>query len=197
MKQLVTVAVGVGVCTVLAVAASVAPDPDPRPAAAPVAILSTIPVSVDTPAPEMSLREHHRVTRSKTREPVKPFPVKRLKAKAYKAVKFTRSGREMPMHTAKNRVLGHAMAADKGWTGEQWYCLEDLWSHESQWSTSSGHPSRAYGIPQSLPGGKMASEGARWMTDAKTQIKWGLKYIKGRWGTPCGAWAHFQAVNWY
>jgi hypothetical protein len=71
----------------------------------------------------------------------------------------------------------------------QWPCLYDLWQQESGWNvyadnTSSG----AYGIPQSLPGDKMAAAGADWETDPTTQIKWGLGYIQSVYGTPCGAW---------
>ena len=57
--------------------------------------------------------------------------------------------------------------------------------------------SGAYGIPQALPGSKMASAGADWQTDPTTQIKWGLGYIKSTYGTPCAAWAHEEADGWY
>ena len=72
-----------------------------------------------------------------------------------------------------------------------------LWSRESGWRTNAGNPSGAYGIPQALPGSKMASAGADWRDSAATQITWGLNYIGGRHGSPCGAWKHFQARHWY
>ena len=78
----------------------------------------------------------------------------------------------------------------------QWGCLRDLWNHESGWSTTNSYGS-AYGIPQALPGSKMSSYGSDWRTNYKTQIKWGLHYIDGRYGSPCSAWAHFQSHNWY
>jgi hypothetical protein len=59
------------------------------------------------------------------------------------------------------------------------------------------NPDGAYGIPQALPGSKMASAGPDWQTNATTQITWGLEYIDGRYGNPCGAWAHSQATGWY
>ncbi|WP_062379720.1 G5 domain-containing protein [Demequina pelophila] len=98
-----------------------------------------------------------------------------------------------------NRALGQQMAASMyGWSGEQWYCLEKLWTKESGWNHRAANPtSSAYGIPQSLPGSKMASAGADWATNPATQIRWGLGYIKGRYGTPCGAWSHSVAKNWY
>ena len=77
-------------------------------------------------------------------------------------------------------------------------CLNKLWNKESGWNYKATNPSSgAYGIPQSLPGSKMASEGSDWKTNPATQIKWGLGYIEGRYDTPCGAWAHSQDVGWY
>lgn len=96
------------------------------------------------------------------------------------------------------RALGQLMAAERGWTGSQWTCLEKLWTKESNWNPRADNPtSSAYGIPQSLPGSKMASKGADWATNPATQIAWGLDYIAGSYGSPCGAWSHSQATNWY
>ena len=79
----------------------------------------------------------------------------------------------------------------------QWGCLDDLWYRESGWVYNAENASGAYGIPQALPGSKMASAGADWQTNPTTQIKWGLGYIKGRYGTPCDAWGFWQANGWY
>lgn len=100
-----------------------------------------------------------------------------------------------------NEEMGRKLAADlKGWEGEEWQCLDQLWLHESGWDHHADNPtSDAYGIPQSLPGSKMASAGADWQTNPATQIKWGLNYISERYGTPCNAWSQWQARNphWY
>jgi len=79
----------------------------------------------------------------------------------------------------------------------QWSCLDALWNQESGWNYEAENASGAYGIPQALPGSKMVSAGADWATDPKTQIIWGLGYIKSLYGTPCGAWAHEEADGWY
>ncbi len=77
-------------------------------------------------------------------------------------------------------------------------CLEKLWDKESHWSTTAKNKSSgAYGIPQALPGPKMASAGSDWSWNPETQIKWGLGYIKGRYKTPCAAWSHSQSKGWY
>jgi hypothetical protein len=76
-------------------------------------------------------------------------------------------------------------------------CLNNIWTRESNWIYNAENPSGAYGIPQALPGDKMASAGPNWMTDPTTQIRWGLGYIKGRYGTPCDAWAFWQDNGWY
>jgi hypothetical protein len=89
------------------------------------------------------------------------------------------------------------MAASYGWGDDQFACLVALWNKESGWRVNAANPSGAYGIPQALPGSKMASAGADWQTNPATQIAWGLGYIAGRYGNACGAWSHSQSVGWY
>ncbi|MCM3658437.1 lytic transglycosylase domain-containing protein [Agromyces mediolanus] len=89
------------------------------------------------------------------------------------------------------------MAAEHGWGDDQFGCLVELWNRESGWRTNAANPSGAYGIPQALPGSKMSAFGADWETNPATQIRWGLSYISGRYGTPCGAWDSFNAQGWY
>jgi hypothetical protein len=97
-----------------------------------------------------------------------------------------------------NQAAGCALLLDAGFELDQMPCLASLWSKESGWSTSAKNASSgAYGIPQALPGSKMASAGPNWQTSAETQIKWGLGYIKGRYGNPCSAWSHSRATGWY
>ena len=79
----------------------------------------------------------------------------------------------------------------------QYGCLDDIWSRESGWRYNAYNASGAYGIPQALPGSKMATAGSDWQTNPATQIKWGLGYIKGRYGTPCNAWAFWEGHSWY
>jgi hypothetical protein len=91
-----------------------------------------------------------------------------------------------------------SMLGSFGWPASQFSCLDPLWSHESGWNVYASNPgSGAYGIPQALPGSRMASAGPNWQSDAATQIRWGLGYIKGTYGSPCAAWAHEQATGWY
>jgi hypothetical protein len=97
-----------------------------------------------------------------------------------------------------NRGIGCAVLLSVGFKLDQMPCLEKLWTKESGWNVySTNRSSGAYGIPQALPGSKMASAGADWRTNPETQVRWGLSYIKGRYGTPCGAWGFFQGHNWY
>ena len=80
----------------------------------------------------------------------------------------------------------------------QFPCLNDIYTRESGWQYNAENgESGAYGIPQALPGDKMASAGPDWQTDPTTQIKWGLGYIQERYGTPCGAWSFWEAHGWY
>lgn len=84
------------------------------------------------------------------------------------------------------------------WSEHDFECLVKLWTRESNWRVEAlNKSSGAYGIPQSLPARKMASEGTDYLTNYKTQIKWGLKYIYNRYRTPANAWKHSQQTNWY
>ena len=109
-------------------------------------------------------------------------------------------GAHLTAPRGSNQAIGQQLAAASGWTGPQWGCLNQLWDHESGWRmvwNTAG--SGAYGIPQSLPASKMASAGPDYMTNPATQIRWGLSYIRGTYGTPCGAWAAWQSryPHWY
>jgi hypothetical protein len=102
-----------------------------------------------------------------------------------------------PAASGSPEQIAEAMLGSFGWSASQFSCLYPLWEHESGWSVTAANPDGAYGIPQALPGAKMASAGANWQTNAATQIRWGLEYIKGMYGSPCGAWGHEQATGWY
>ncbi|PZE63129.1 hypothetical protein DEI83_14710 [Curtobacterium sp. MCBD17_021] len=97
------------------------------------------------------------------------------------------------------KTLAASMAASRfGWGADQFQCLDSLWTKESGWDYQAVNPNGgATGIPQALPGSKMATVAADWQTNAMTQITWGLQYIDASYGTPCSAWSHSQAVNWY
>jgi hypothetical protein len=118
----------------------------------------------------------------------------------------TASARATPSATASAAAvasgspqqIAQAMLASFGWSSSQFSCLDPLWAHESGWSvTAYNAGSGAYGIPQALPGSRMASAGPDWQTNAATQVRWGLEYIKGTYGSPCAAWDHEQATGWY
>jgi len=96
------------------------------------------------------------------------------------------------------QAIAYAMLQSMGMGDAEYSCLVSLWDRESHWNVyASNSSSGAYGIPQALPGEKMASAGADWATNPATQITWGLSYISSRYGTPCGAWAHSEDQGWY
>jgi len=104
-----------------------------------------------------------------------------------------------PADPTSAEQIGKAELVDFGFSeSTQWPCLYDLWQQESGWNVYAENPSSgAYGIPQSLPGSKMASAGADWQTNPTTQIIWGLGYIKSIYGTPCSAWQNELDVGSY
>jgi uncharacterized protein YabE (DUF348 family) len=96
------------------------------------------------------------------------------------------------------QAIAQQMVAARGWDDQQFACLVQLWNRESGWRVNAENKSSgAYGIPQALPGSKMATVADDWRTNPATQITWGLNYIAGRYSTPCGAWSSFQAKGWY
>lgn len=96
------------------------------------------------------------------------------------------------------REIAQSMLASYGWTSGQFMYLNSLWMRESGWDPRAANASSgAYGIPQAMPGGKMASAGPDWPSSAATQIRWGLRYIKNTYGSPLGAWDHEAAYGWY
>ena len=85
-----------------------------------------------------------------------------------------------------------------GWSDNDVSCLISLWNKESKWNPYAHNSSSgAYGIAQALPASKMASFGSDYKTNYKTQINWGLSYIKSRYGSPSSAWSHFRTQGWY
>lgn len=96
------------------------------------------------------------------------------------------------------RGIARALLSEFGFGQDQFDCLDALWTRESGWRVNADNPySSAYGIPQALPGSKMASAGADWAYNPETQIRWGLGYIADRYGSPCGAWGYSQGHGWY
>lgn len=99
---------------------------------------------------------------------------------------------------AEIQNYAHQQVLKRGWTEADFQALVKLWNKESGWNyKATNGSSGAYGIPQSLPGDKMASAGADWKTNPQTQVNWGLDYIAKRYGSPSAAWQHSVATNWY
>lgn len=116
-----------------------------------------------------------------------------------KAAQHSSSSGSTNYSVAELKAYAHDLVINTyGWSEYDFDCLVKLWNRESGWNPNAHNKSSgAHGIPQSLPASKMASEGSDYYTNGRTQIRWGLKYIKGRYGTPSQAWAHSQRTGWY
>lgn len=107
-------------------------------------------------------------------------------------------GHHMRRHHGSPKAIARSMMHRHGWGHGEFACLDRLWMRESGWRVHAlNKSSGAYGIPQALPATKMASAGPDWRDNAATQITWGLRYIKSRYGSPCRAWAHEVSAGWY
>ena len=99
---------------------------------------------------------------------------------------------------ADPKTLARALMPLYGLSTSQFSCVDNIWEQESHWNVHADNPySSAYGIPQALPGSKMSSAGPDWQDNAETQIRWGLNYIKERYGSACAAWSFKQSHGWY
>lgn len=103
-----------------------------------------------------------------------------------------------PGTTDPRDIARQLMKNKYGWGKSEFSCFNNIIMRESMWKlTATNTSSGAYGIPQALPGRKMASAGSDWRTNPATQIRWGLTYVKDRYGTPCGAWGFKSSHGWY
>lgn len=151
------------------------PEPEPEPEPKPAEV-EDIQVSAQTPAPVQSQSE----PTAKPRQAPAPTP------------------QHDPVPASTSQEIAYNMVSARGWGEGEFSCLVNLWNRESNWNHLAQNPSSgAYGIPQSLPGNKMATHGSDWQTNPATQIAWGIDYISGRYGTPCGAWNHSERKGWY
>ena len=132
------------------------------------------------PTPTQAPRPKPKTPAPKPIVKVKPKPQPKPKLVSYPSVAYARS-------YARSRI-----------GATQFTCLDKLFTRESNWRTHAySRSSGAYGIPQALPGTKMSVIASDWRDNPLTQVRWGLRYIAGRYGTACNAWAHSQRVGWY
>jgi hypothetical protein len=170
-----------------------------------VAVLTASVVSLPTTQSQTSanapqnVASIHSINRSIEISKLATYEKETKKEKNRSNEKASRSKKEISFAAKTNQAFAKSYMESKySWDQSQHSCLVNLWNRESGWRHTADNPtSSAYGIPQALPGSKMASAGADWRTNPETQIKWGLKYIDKRYKTPCGAWSAFKKKGWY
>ena len=134
---------------------------------------------------------------AKQKQAEKAEQERKAKAEAETKAQAASSLDDAPTQTSYSIAEIQAMAKAVV-ASDQWTCFSNIVNHESTWNYKAVNPSSgAYGLFQALPGTKMSSAGADWQTYPATQIKWGLQYMEGRYGSPCGAWSFWQANHWY
>jgi hypothetical protein len=185
-----------GAFAVLAAVAAGVTGADPKAATGATAVPRDAPVAPALVAADVTprLEDPRRLAATHRRDTAAGEHRERLARKARAA----RAAERARLAAMDPRDLARSMASTRGWGAGQFRCLDSLWTRESGWNRSARNPSSgAYGIPQALPGSKMASVGADWRTNPITQIRWGLQYIAASYGSPCAAWSHSQAQGWY
>ena len=194
-RRLRTVAIFSGIAvaaTGIAVSTGVLTKPLPIDGAA--AALSTATPAKNMSEDELADREQ-RVSRSDDdRRPVTDT----VKARALSNASGKAVTKTEDLSSADPKTLARALMPQFGMPSSEFGCLDNIWSQESGWNVHAANPSSsAYGIPQALPGSKMSSAGPNWEDNAETQIRWGLGYIRGRYGSACGAWSFKSGHGWY
>jgi hypothetical protein len=155
------------------------------------------------PRPPIGYPGHHqrphlkRVPEHHQKHPAKKHPGKEHLAKRHLARRHPARRPGGRLHGNPWQIAGSLMPAYH-WTSWQFHYLNLLWMRESGWNRfACNHSSGAYGIPQAVPGDKMAAAGPDWRTSARTQIIWGMGYIQSRYGNPWNAWQHELRYGWY
>jgi len=177
---------GLAVCGALLALSPLVPAGDIA-AAAPLSSFTVIGGADDLAAYRQALLSKQTVAIEVTNESIKLLHEQRVQELGYE-----------PTTTDPRDIARQIMANKYSWGEDQFSCYNSIIMRESKWIVSADNPhSSAFGIPQALPGNKMAAFGADWRTNPATQIRWGLDYVHVRYGTPCGAWSFKRGHGWY
>lgn len=182
---------------------SAQPTQQPQPSTEPTQQPSAQPTQQPTQQPQPTQKPTQQPTQKPTQQPTQkptqqPQPTQKPTQQPTQPSAPAESCRLCRPSASAAQAYAAGAAAQYGWTGQNWTDLVKLWNRESGWRWNAENPySGAYGIPQSLPGNKMAAFGSNWKNDAAVQIDWGLSYIAGRYGSPMKAWEHSERVGWY
>lgn len=158
------------------------------------AALSSSPPAAGLTQEQLDEREQRATRSTGDRRPA----TDRTKARALSNASGVAVTKSEDLTVADPKSLARALMPKYGLSASEFGCLDNIWTQESGWNIRADNPtSSAYGIPQALPGSKMASAGPDWATNAETQISWGLGYIRDRYGSACAAWSYKQGAGWY
>ena len=141
---------------------------------------------------------------TKKKKTTKKKTVKKAKKKVVKKKKTTKKKTTKKIYMnakgskAEIQSYAHDLVISYGWNENDWNAFVQIINHESGWRVTAKNPkSGAYGLCQAYPASKMKSAGSDWRTNYKTQLKWCMGYIKGRYGSPSSAWSFWQKHHWY
>lgn len=122
---------------------------------------------------------------------------KKIAAEKKRKARIAKLGYE-PGTTSPKSIAKQILKNKYGYGSDQFSCFDNIIMRESMWDLNATNASSgAYGIPQALPGSKMATIASDWRTNPATQITWGIEYMKDRYGSPCGAWGFKSSHGWY
>lgn len=136
--------------------------------------------------------------KKKATKKIKKKTTKKVVAKKYKKSKVRKISLNVNGSKVEMQQYAHELVLSYGWSEYDYQCLVKIVNHESSWNPNAVNKSSgACGLAQALPCSKMASAGTDYRTNYKTQLKWLIGYIKGRYKTPSKAWSFWQKHHWY
>ena len=139
-----------------------------------------------------------KITKKKTVKKAKKKAVKKKKTTKKKTNKKIYKKYKVQSNVSEIKQYAHNLVLSYGWNENDWNAFVQIINHESSWRVTAKNPkSGAYGLCQAYPASKMKSAGSDWRTNYKTQLKWCMGYIKGRYGSPSSAWSFWQKHHWY
>lgn len=105
---------------------------------------------------------------------------------------------EQPKQTPPQAPTSHeGLMAAAGIASQDYGYVDFIVTHESGWRVNAYNPSGATGLCQALPGSKMASAGADYLTNPVTQLIWCNSYAVGRYGSWANAHGFWLAHKWW
>lgn len=149
--------------------------------------------SISKPEEEIATQEVNYTTETQT-------TLTTSKNVSTKAIKKTTKKVTTKVNTNQQEILDYLMqeVLNRGWSYKDYESAVNIMIKESNINPNSVNKSSgACGLFQAYPCKKATKQYSDYMSNYKSQVKWGLDYISSRYKTPVKAWEFWKSHNWY